>query len=135
MLTGEKQSRSSRMDSDLENQPPRWPVLSLLRILWKRKAHIVAVWAALSSAVLTGVALWPATYRAETLIVVDQQKIPEKFVSAAVSVELQDRLATISQEILSNTRLQKIMESFKLYEKERQHKVLEEVLELMRSDI
>jgi uncharacterized membrane-anchored protein YhcB (DUF1043 family) len=41
-------------------------------------------------------------------------------VNTAVSVELQDHLATISQEILSNIRLQKIVESFRLYEKERQ---------------
>jgi uncharacterized protein involved in exopolysaccharide biosynthesis len=79
--------------------------------------------------------LLPATYRAETLILVDQQKIPEKFVSATVNAELQDRLATISQQILSNTRLQKIIDKSKLYEKERRTNVQEEVLEMMRHDI
>jgi len=135
MLTGEKRSHSFRMDEDFDAPAPRWPVLSLVRIIWKRKVQIVAAWVALTAAVVTVVMTWPATYRAETLILVDQQKIPEKFVSTTISAELQDRLATISQQILSNTRLLKIIDTFKLYEKERKQMVQEEVLELMRSDI
>jgi len=129
MLTASQQS------SNFENPTPQWPVLSFIRMLWIRRFHILAVWIVLSAAAVTVVLKWPATYRAETLIVVDQQRIPEKFVSAAVSVELQDRLATISQEILSNTQLQKIMESRGLYESERRRLAIEEVLDLMRGDI
>ena len=55
--------------------------------------------------------------------------------SATVSAELQDRLATISQQILSSTRLQKIIDNFKLYEKERQNHVQEEIIDKMRADI
>ena len=109
--------------------------LSLIRMLWKRKLHILAVAVGSSAAVIVSVMLWPATYRAETLILVDQQKIPEKFVSATVNAELQDRLATLSQEILSQTRLQKIIQTFNLYEKERKTRTQEEILEMMAGDI
>src|SRR5437879_10264402 len=115
MLTGRKQSRSI---DDFEDQPDGssqgWPARSLIRILWKRKIHVIVTWAALSSIVVAVVISLPATYRAETLILVDSQKIPEKFVSATVSMELQDRLATIRQQILSSTRLLMIIVSFKL---------------------
>ena len=136
MLTGRRQSLSI---DDFEDQPESsskgWPPRSLVRILWKRKVQVFLTWVILSAAVIAVVMLWPATYRAETLILVDQQKIPEKFVSATVNTELQDRLATISQQILSSTRLQKIIDTFKLYEKERKNHVQEEIIDLMRGDI
>jgi len=136
MLTGRKQSRPL---DDFEDQPDGfsqgWPARSLVRILWKRKVHVLLTWVILSAAVVAVVMLLPATYRAETLILVDQQKIPEKFVSATVNTELQDRLATISQQILSSTRLQEIIDNFKLYENERKTHVQEEIIDLMRGDI
>ncbi len=136
MLTGRKQSRPMDDFDDKESSSSGgWPPLSLVRMLWKRKVHVVVTAGVLSAAVIAIVKLWPATYRAETLILVDQQKIPEKFVSATVNTELQDRLATISQQILSGTRLQKIIDTHKLYEKERKNHVQEEVIEMMRGDI
>jgi polysaccharide chain length determinant protein (PEP-CTERM system associated) len=52
-----------------------------------------------------------------------------------VSSELQDRLATLSQQILSSTRLQKIVDTFHLYEKQKSTRTREEILEKMRLDI
>lgn len=130
MLTGPKQIPVGKGRS-----APSWPPLSLVRILWNAKGRLLLTWAVLSGGVLAVVARWPATYKAETLILVDQQKIPEKFVSATVNTELQDRLATISQEILSSTRLQKIIDTYKLYEHERKDSSQEEIVDLMRADI
>jgi len=136
MLTGRKQSRPiDDFEDQQDGSPQGWPPRSLVRILWKRKIHVLLTWAALSIIAVAIVMSLPATYRAETLILVDSQKIPEKFVSATVSMELQDRLATISQQILSSTRLQKIIDNFKLYEKERQNRVQEEIIDRMRADI
>ena len=84
---------------------------------------------------LIGLHFWPDTYKSETLILVDSQKIPEQFVNSTVSTELQDRLATLSQQILSNTRLQKIIDTFHLYENQRARHTREEILDMMRSDI
>lgn len=136
MLTDRRASRPTDLFEDERNgSTPGWPPRSLVRILWKHKLRILASWAVLSAAVLAVVMMWPATYRAETLILVDSQKIPEKFVSATVSAELQDRLATISQQILSKTRLEKIINNFDLYEKERKSRVQEEIIDIMRADI
>ena len=77
----------------------------------------------------------PSRYKAEIVILVESQKIPEKLVSSTVNAELQDRLATISQEILSATRLQSVIDSFNLYEEERISLTQQEVIEQMRRDI
>jgi polysaccharide chain length determinant protein (PEP-CTERM system associated) len=136
MLTDRGSIRASDFtDEELENPRSGLPALSVIRMMWKRGFQILLATAVLSAVALAVVYFWPPTYRAETLILVDSQKIPEKFVSATVSAELQDRLATISQTILSNTRLKKIIQNFKLYEKESKTHVEEEILEMMRSDI
>jgi len=77
----------------------------------------------------------PAIYSSEALILVDSQKIPERLVASTVSTDLQDRIQTISQQILSSTQLKKVIEDFDLYHAERKSVFEEEILEKMRKDI
>ena len=58
-------------------------------------------------------------YRSETVIIVEQQKVPEQYVVSNVAVDLQQRLQSMSQQILSRTRLLGIIDSFQLYRKSR----------------
>src|SRR5437762_13505488 len=110
---------SNRLSGDDEFEPTKRGLhpLSIIRMIWKRRYQALLGTTVLGVAAVGAVWFWPPTYRAETLILVDSQKIPEKFVSPTVSAELQDRLATISQRILSNTRLAKVIQTYKLYEK------------------
>jgi polysaccharide biosynthesis transport protein len=114
---------------------PAWSPLSIARMLWKKRFLILLFWIAASVATLVIVYRLPAIYRADTLILVDSQKIPEKYVTSTVSSDLQDRLMTINQQILSSTRLQKIIDDFGLYAQEKKTLVQEEILEKMRTDI
>src|SRR5258708_7806932 len=109
--------------------------LSIARILWKRKFLILICWVMVSSTVAVVVYRLPTLYTAEALILVDAQKIPEKFVTSTVSTDVQDRLASISQQILSSNRLKKIIEDFDLYRIEKKSAVQEEILDKMRQDI
>ncbi len=59
--------------------------------------------------------LLPVTYRSEALILVEQQKVPENYVASNVTVNLQDRLQSMTQQILSRTRLQTTIDRFHLY--------------------
>jgi len=59
--------------------------------------------------------LWPSTYESEAVILVEQQKVPEQYVVPNVSVDLQDRLQSMTQQILSRTRLQATVDQFRLY--------------------
>jgi polysaccharide biosynthesis transport protein len=114
---------------------PEFSPLSLVRMLWKHIVMIIVTAIVGAGATFAIVRELPDIYRSEALILVDSQKIPERYVSSTVNTEVQDRLATISQEILSATRLQKIIDEFGLYRDERKKLVQEEIIERMRKDI
>src|SRR6185312_14121714 len=52
-----------------------------------------------------------------------------------VTMRIEDRLRSISQEILSRTRLEKIIGDFDLYPEERRQLPIEAVVDRMRQDI
>lgn len=104
-------------------------------MIWKQWPVILLAWVLISGLSLVVISKLPNVYRAETLVLVESQKIPENLVASTVNAELQDRLATISQEILSSTRLQKIIDKFNLYQSLRQRSTQEEIIDQMRKDI
>jgi polysaccharide biosynthesis transport protein len=57
----------------------------------------------------------PARYKSSTLILVEQPTMPESYVASNVNQDLQDRLQSISQQILSRTRLLMIIDKLHLY--------------------
>jgi succinoglycan biosynthesis transport protein ExoP len=69
------------------------------------------------------------------MIQVNPQKVPEKYVQSTVSTDITDRLQNISQEILSRTRLQKIIDQFGLYRDHPNGMTQEDIIEMMRKDI
>jgi len=77
----------------------------------------------------------PAMYRSETMIIVEQQKVPEHYVVPNVAADLQQRLQSMTQQILSRTRLQGIIQTFHLYAGEGNVADSETLVERMRQDI
>ena len=77
----------------------------------------------------------PSTFRSGTLILVEQPTVPSQYVVPNVTDNLQDRLQSISQQILSRTRLLRIIESQELYTSDRKRFTPDEVVERMRKDI
>ena len=57
----------------------------------------------------------PSKYKSSTLILVQQPTMPENYVTPNVNENLQDRLQSISQQIMSRTRLLTIIEKLNLY--------------------
>jgi len=104
-------------------------------MLWKHKALIAAIWLVVSAVGLVAVRFVPDIYRAESLILVDSQKIPERFVTSTVEVALQDHLGTLSQQILSSTQLEKIIAKFNLYPEQRKKMSPEQVIALLREEL
>ena len=75
-------------------------------------------------------------YRSETVIIVDQQKVPEQYVIPNVANDLQQRLQSMTQQILSRTRLLGIISSFHLYSKKDEKPVdPDSLVKIMRDDI
>ncbi len=58
----------------------------------------------------------PDVYRSTTVILVESQKVPENFVRPTVTTKIEGRLNTITQQIMSRTRLEKIIQEFGLYQ-------------------
>lgn len=76
----------------------------------------------------------PVRYKSGTLILVEAPTMPKDYVTPNVSDNLQDRLQSISQQILSRTRLLSIIDELQLYTG---HQALtpDEKIEKMRKDI
>src|SRR5688572_3993272 len=102
----------------------------------RRRAWVIVVPVLLAAAV-TGVVLTqlPDRFRSDTLILVVPQRVPESYVQATVTTRIEDRLQSISQQLLSRTRLERTILDFDLYPRERQSTPMEEVVELMRANI
>ena len=77
----------------------------------------------------------PASYKSESLILVEQRKIPEQYVVPNVVMDLQGRLQSMTEQILSRTRLESIIEKFNLYPKEQKDQDPESLVEHMRENI
>jgi polysaccharide biosynthesis transport protein len=77
----------------------------------------------------------PARYKSATLILVEQPTMPKNYVEPNVSEDLQERLASIQQQILSRTRLLLIIDKLHLYSDSHSEKTPDEKVELMRKDI
>jgi len=77
----------------------------------------------------------PKEYKATALIMVSPQKVPEQFVKSTITSNIEERLQSISQEIMSRTRLEQIISEFRLYPELSKSANKEEAVELMRKNI
>jgi len=77
----------------------------------------------------------PARYKSSTLILVEQPTMPKDYVTPNINDDLQERLQSITQQILSRTRLLHIIEQLNLYGGEQALSTPDEKVERMRKDI
>ena len=69
-------------------------------------------------AMLVGMVLaikMPKLYEASTLILVQPQRVPEKIVTPVVERDIENRINTLSQQILSRSNLERVIDKFKLF--------------------
>ena len=57
----------------------------------------------------------PSTFRSSSLILITPQRIPGGIVMSTITSSVSDRINSISQEILSRTRLESIIKEFSLF--------------------
>ena len=77
----------------------------------------------------------PVRYKSSTLILVEQPTMPKNYVEPNVTDDLQNRLQSITQQILSRTRLLLIIDKLNLYGDSHRQLTTDEKVELMRKDI
>ncbi len=76
----------------------------------------------------------PDDFTSQTLVLVEQQKVPTAYVKPVVTEEITERLANMQGQILSRSRLQPLIERFGLY-KDQAGAPMELLVEEMRSNI
>jgi polysaccharide biosynthesis transport protein len=103
----------------------------LQRRRWLLVLPIVLCWAV----VWVVCSFLPAVYRSEALILIEQQKVPEHYVVSNVAADLQERLQSMTQQVLSRTRLRRIIGELHLYSAESKRQSPDELVERMRKDI
>src|SRR2546425_4221849 len=110
--------------------------VELALAVWSRRKWlaILTFAAPFAVAMSLGMAL-PNIYQATATVLVDRQQVPESFVRPTVTSALETRLHTISQEILSRSRLDALITRFGLYPDFSKRVSAEEVIERMRGDI
>ncbi len=76
------------------------------------------------------------TYRAETLIMVEPQRVPSEYVSPLTTTDVESRINTISQQVMSRTNLERIIRQFGLFkEKKYRDMFFEDKIEFLRKRI
>src|SRR2546422_670352 len=107
----------------------------LLAVWSRRKWLAILAFVFPMSAAASLLAFLPNIYRSTATVLVDRQQVPETFVQPTVTSALETRLHTISQEILSRSRLEALINRFGLYADQRKRVPSEELIERMRKDI
>ena len=77
----------------------------------------------------------PQLFRSETLIMVVPQQVPDTYVKSTVTAKMEERLPSISNVILSRSRLERIINDFNLYPAQRSRGIMEDVVQRLRADI
>jgi len=77
----------------------------------------------------------PAEYRSDATILVEQQQVPERYVTPTTTTDLLQVLQPMTQDILSRARLLKIIGDLDLYSSEKKRLGPDELVQLMRKNI
>ena len=77
----------------------------------------------------------PDVYRAETLIQVVPQRVPDNFVPTTVTIRTEDRIGALGQQVQSRTQLERIIQDLNLYANARTRQPMQDIVEMMRSNV
>jgi polysaccharide chain length determinant protein (PEP-CTERM system associated) len=106
-----------------------------LQIFKKRKFVLIFSFLIIFLAASVYLVLTPKLYKSTTTILVIPKTVPKEFVQSTVTVGMEERIATIQQQILSRTRLKKVMEEVGLYAEARKKGLEEEAINAMSKRI
>ena len=107
----------------------------IIQILWRRKWFIILPTLVSGLGIFAYTRTLPNKYRSETLVMIQPQRVREDLIRSAAVENPTDRIQTITQQVMSRTRLEAIITDLNLYEAERRRGLMEDVVECMRRDV
>lgn len=106
-----------------------------LNLYKRKKFFILAVTLVLFAVAGTVAYLLPPVYESRATILVEEQQIPPDFVRTTVTGFAEQRIQSLTQQILSRAKLLEIIKQFDLYANLKEKYTTEEIIEKMRGDI
>jgi polysaccharide chain length determinant protein (PEP-CTERM system associated) len=104
----------------------------LLEIVRRRRVLAVLPFLFVLTAAVSLAVFLPSLWTSRALVLVNRQSIPERLVAPTVQADIEARLLTLSQEILTADRLTKIAQQYGLYRRARS---VDDLADRMRKDI
>jgi polysaccharide chain length determinant protein (PEP-CTERM system associated) len=103
---------------------------------WRRRKWLaLVIFLAVCSATITVAMSLPNLYRAAATVIVERQEVSEAFVRPSVTAELETRLQTIREAVMSRTRLTELIQRLNLYPELRSKVPSEALVGRMRREI
>src|ERR687888_977561 len=115
------------------DETAKGPGLSgLLEIVRRRRVLAVLPFLFVVTAALSMAVFLPSLWTSRALVLVNRQAIPERYVTPTVQADIEARLLTLSQDILTPQRLTQIAQQYGLY---RSARSIDDLVDRMRKDI
>lgn len=90
-------------------------IKKIINVFYVQKGMIITVFLVILSLAAYLALSLPDIYRSSTVIFITPQKLPLSYVPSPVTSSIEQRIRVISQDILSRTRLEKIVQELNLY--------------------
>ena len=106
--------------------------LAMLRRHW----ILILILAGVGGPLAYGVSLYlPDRYKSQTLVLVDEPAVPTEFVKPVDTTDINERLASMQQQILSRSRLEPIIRQYGLYTSQISAMPMEDLVEQLQKAI
>jgi protein tyrosine kinase modulator len=103
---------------------------------WRRRKWLaLTVFAAICCAAVTVAVSLPNLYRAAATVIVERQEVSEAFVRPSVTAELETRLQTIREAVMSRTQLADLIQRLNLYPELQSKVPIEGLVGRMRREV
>lgn len=105
--------------------------------MFRRRKRLIAIVASIVMAIMVITAfVWPPTYRAQSIILIEQQDIPSELVQTTITSYAQQRIEEIKTRIMTIGNIIDIVDRYQLYnEKERLRKTRTEIANDFRKSV
>ncbi len=114
--------RELRLEDYLTIARRRWWIVAIPAIVFAIGAYTISLFLA-------------SRYTSETVVLVEEPAVPENLVKPVIGGDVNQRLATMQEQILSRTRLQQIIEKFGLYKEQIGRISMEDMVARLRKSI
>jgi polysaccharide chain length determinant protein (PEP-CTERM system associated) len=103
---------------------------------WQRRKWLaILAFCVIAAATFCVTLALPDLYRATASVLVERQQVSEAYVRTSVTAELETRIQTIHQQVMSRARLTDVINRLDLYRDLRDHMPIDAIVQRMRRDI